>query len=83
MRTPLCIGLKEFNETRMFRYTNPKTGMEYIYDTTKRIAFSHLTDRIDGDWILDHYGIRDWVESLPTKSISMATLANSYTIIGL
>lgn len=83
MRTPLCISLKEFNETRMFRYTNPKTGIEYIYDTTKRIAFSHLTDRIDGDWILDYYGIRDWVESLPTKSISMATLANSYMIIGL
>ena len=28
-------------------------------------------------------GIRSWVESLPTKSISMATLANSYRIIGL
>ena len=27
-------------------------------------------------------GIRDWVESLPKKSISMATLA-TYTIIGL
>lgn len=33
--------------------------------------------------ILDEYGIRDWVESLPTKSIAMATLANSYRIIGL
>ena len=28
-------------------------------------------------------GIRDWVESLPHKSIAMATLANSYKIIGL
>jgi len=35
------------------------------------------------NWILDDYGIRDWVESLPTRSISMATLANSYRIIGL
>lgn len=57
--------------------------MEYIYDTTRRIAFSHLTDTIDEDWILDDYGIRDWIESLPVKSISMATLANSYKIIGL
>lgn len=40
-------------------------------------------DDLDGDWILDDYGIRSWVESLPTKSISMATLANSYRIIGL
>lgn len=83
MRNPLCINLKEFNETTMYRYTNPKTGMEYIYDTEKRMAFSHLTDKIDGDWILDAYGIRDWIESLPVKSISMATIANSYTIIGL
>lgn len=83
IRNPLCINLKNFNETRMYRYTNPKTGMEYIYDTTQRIALSHLTDKIDGDWILDDYGIRDWVESLPIKSISMATIANSYTIIGL
>ena len=44
---------------------------------------SHYTDDLDGDWILDDYGIRSWVESLPTKSISMATLANSYRIIGL
>lgn len=83
MRTPLCISLKEFSETAMFRYTNPKTGIEYIYDTKNRFAFSHLTDQLDGDWILDDYGIRDWIESLPTKSISMATLANSYMIIGL
>ncbi len=40
-------------------------------------------DTIDEDWILDDYGIRDWVESLPTKSISLATIANSYKIIGL
>jgi hypothetical protein len=57
--------------------------MQYIYDTKKKVAFCHFTDDIDGDWILDEYGIRDWVESLPTKSIAMATLANSYRIIGL
>lgn len=83
MRTPLCININGFNETTMYRYKNVKTGMEYIYDTTRRIAFSHLTDTIDEDWILDDYGIRDWIESLPVKSISMATLANSYKIIGL
>lgn len=44
---------------------------------------SNLVDTIDEDWILDDYGIRDWVESLPTKSISLATIANSYKIIGL
>ena len=80
---PLCFVFNNFNEADMYTYTNPDTGMQYIYDKKKRVAFCHLTDNIDGDWILDDYGIRDWVESLPYKSISMAALANSYKIIGL
>lgn len=83
IRNPLCIKINGFNENNMYRYKNPRTGMEYIYDTKNKTAFSYFTDELDGDWILDDYGIRDWVESLPTKTISMATLANSYTIIGL
>lgn len=35
-----------------------------------------------GDYVLDYYGIRDWVESLPKRSTSMMILQN-YTIIGL
>lgn len=83
LRTPLSIKLDKFNEATMYRYRNPNTGMEYIYDTANKVAYSHLTDPLDEDWILDEYGIRDWVESLSSKSISMATLANSYKIIGL
>lgn len=82
MGKPLCIDLRQVDESSMAVYTNPRTGVQYIYDKAKRIAFSHIIDDIDEDWILDEYGIRDWVESLPKKSISMATLA-SYTIIGL
>lgn len=80
---PLCINLPKVDESTMYTYTNPRTGIQYIYDTVNKIAFSHYTDDLDGDWILDDYGIRDWIEALPTKSISMATLANSYRIIGL
>lgn len=80
---PLCINLPKVDESSMYTYTNPRTGIQYIYDTVNKIAFSHYTDDLDGDWILDDYGIRDWIESLPAKSISMATLANSYRIIGL
>lgn len=83
MGKPLCFVFNQFDESRMRTYTNPKTGMQYVYDTKKKVAFCHFTDDIDGDWILDEYGIRDWVESLPTKTIAMATLANSYRIIGL
>ena len=82
VRNPLCIRLNNFNETAMYKYTNAKTGIVYLYNTIERTALSYYTDEIDGDWILDEYGIRDWAESLPTRSISMASLAN-YTIIGL
>lgn len=60
-----------------------KQRQQEFFTSENKIAFSHYTDDLDGDWILDDYGIRSWVESLPTKSISMATLANSYRIIGL
>lgn len=82
MGNPLCIDLRQVDESSMAVYTNPRTGIQYIYDKSRKIAFSHIIDSLDEDWILDEYGIRDWVESLPKKSISMATLA-SYTIIGL
>lgn len=83
MGIPLCIDLGTINEESMYIHTNPHTGIHYIYDSTNKIAFSHLVDEIDGDWILDEYGIRDWIESLEVKSIALATIANSYKIIGL
>lgn len=58
------------------------TDIEYIYDPVTRMCFSYYTDEGD-DEVLDIYGIRDWVELLPEKRISIASLANSYTIIGL
>lgn len=82
MGNPLCIDFRKMDQSSMFTYTNPTTGIQYIYDKSKKLAFSHLIDKLDGDWILDEYGIRDWVESLSEKNISMATLA-SYTIVGL
>lgn len=43
---------------------------------------SHPTSRVNVESpISQDFG--DWIEALPTKSISMATLANSYRIIGL
>ncbi len=83
MGVPLCIDMGQIDEDAMCVYTNSNTGMQFIYDRTKRIAFSHLVDNLDGDWILDEYGIRDWVESLDLRSISPATIANSYKIVGL
>jgi hypothetical protein len=46
------------------------------------IAFSFYVDD-DDDEVLDVYGIRDWVENLPEKRVTISSLANHYNIIGL
>ena len=81
-RSPLCIVLENFNENGFYKYYNETTNMEYLYDPTTKLCFSFLAD--DGDEsMLEVYGLSTWVSNLTEKRISMATLANLYTIIGL
>ena len=81
-RSPLCIVLENFNENGFYKYYNETTNMEYLYDPTTKLCFSFLAD--DGDEsMLELYGLSTWVSNLTEKRISMATLANLYTIIGL
>ena len=81
-RSPLCIVLEKFNENGFYKYYNETTNMEYLYDPTTKLCFSFLAD--DGDEsMLEVYGLSTWVSNLTEKRISMATLANLYTIIGL
>ena len=82
LRSPLCIDLAGFKERNFYKFYYEKTGIQYIYDPSTRICFSYFVDEGD-DEVLDLYGIRGWVESLPDKNISKASLANSYNIIGL
>lgn len=42
----------------------------------------NLYDAEYGNEVLDFYGIREWVESLPKRKISLMILQN-YIIIGL
>lgn len=79
VRMPLCIELDEINENRMCKFFNEENNMWYIYDPVALTAYSFYLD----DFVLDMYGMREWVESLPTKSISMVNLYMRYTIIGL
>lgn len=79
VRVPLCIELDEINENRMCKFFNEENNMWYIYDPVALTAYSFYLD----DFVLDMYGMREWVESLPTKSISMVNLYMRYTIIGL
>ena len=81
-RSPLCIVLENFNENGFYKYYNETTNMEYLYDPTTKLCFSFLAD--DGDEsMLEVYGLSTGVSNLTEKRISMATLANLYTIIGL
>lgn len=82
LRTPLCVVIKSFNKGDFCRYYYSKTGVMYIYNPKTHIAFSCYVDE-DDDEVLDVYGIREWVEELPEKKTSIASLANHYYIIGL
>lgn len=83
IRKPLCLRLDGFKENDMTFYKDPKTNMCYIYSSKGKIALSFMFDEEYDDVVLDYYGIREWVETLPQKKISMLLLQTSYTIIGL
>lgn len=80
LRMPLSIELNSsFNEEKVYKYKNPETNIWYIYDLKSRTAFSFY----DEEYIPLVYGILDWVENIPEKNISMTTLYQLFTIIGL
>lgn len=81
-RNPLCIELPAIDESKMMKFTYEATNMVYLYDPVNRVAFAYHAP--DGDnYIPASYGISDWVENMTEKSISMTTLYQRYTIIGL
>lgn len=79
---PICFDFRNSNEKDMAKFVNKNTNIMYVYDSKRKIALSIYIDRLSGDYLLDTYGIRNWVKSLPDKGISMGTIAD-YTLIGL
>ena len=67
----------ENNEVFMQKVEKIATEKSKLFSSDIEISYNK------DDSILDIYGIRNWVESLPEKKISITTLANSYKIIGL
>lgn len=82
MRSPLCMVLENFNEKGFYKYYHEATNMEYLYDPTTKLCFSFFADERD-ESLLEVYGLSSWAFNLSEKQISIATLANLYTIIGL
>lgn len=79
IRVPLSIELKEIQESRMCKFKNADTNMWYIYDPVGLCAYSFYLD----DYILDVYGMKNWINTVPVQPISMTSLYQRYTIIGL
>ena len=53
--------------------------MWYIYDSVSKVAYSYYFD----EYILEMYGMLDWINSIPEKNISMTSLQQLYRIEGL
>ena len=80
VRIPFNMSLPGLNEGNMYKFRNEETNMCYIYDSQKRYAFAYYD--VDS-FIPDAYGISEWVETIPEKSLSMTALAQFYKVIGL
>lgn len=73
------FNLKGINESKMYKYYNEDTEMWYMYDMDSAIALAFWYD----DYILRYYGLTEWFENLPEKSIKMVSLSNNFKIYGL
>lgn len=94
--TPLGggISLRGITESQMKKYKNPKNNITYLLfngdvsytdykDGNKIKTYKRkLAYAIHDDFILDTYGIRDWVNGMPTTDINFDEL-KTYLIVGL
>lgn len=83
LHNPLCEVIV-CNGDNLHWCKDKNSGLYYIYDKQNKVAFSVYEDDIDGDYVLDNYGLRDWFEDNCTKrSISSGTITRSFKILGL
>ena len=82
-RKPLCLRLDGFDETKAYKYIPSGMNVGYIYIPTAKVALSYYISDDGDDSILFDYGLWDWVDSLPVRGISLNSLADYYTVIGL
>ncbi len=68
-----------WDESKMVKFVNSKTHMVYLLNQTEKYALAFPDD----GYIVDVYGIRTWVENMPSVVLSMTALENDYTIYGL
>lgn len=79
IQTTLSFQINNVVESGMYKFKNTNTNIWYIYNPASLYCFAYYDD----DYILDAYGILDWVNSIPIKTVSMTTLYQRYRIFGL
>lgn len=79
IQTTLSFPIDNVNEAEMYKFKNPNTNIWYIYNPKSLYCFAYYDD----DYILDAYGIYEWINNIPVKSVSMTTLYQRYRIFGL
>ncbi|MBG0506684.1 hypothetical protein GBO30_15765 [Elizabethkingia anophelis] len=67
------------NELKMKKYQNPNNNITYLLYNEGSNKYAYA---IHDDYILDTYGIREWVNNIPSIQISSQELYQ-YTIVGL
>lgn len=56
----------------------------FFFILENKMAFSVYDDDLEGDYVLDECGIRDWFDEKCTyKSIALGTVTRTFKIIGL
>ncbi len=80
---PLCeIVTVDFDNMHWFE--NKNLNIKYIYSKENKVAFSVYEDDLEGDYVLDEYGIRDWFDEKCTyKNFALGTVTRTFKIIGL
>ena len=61
LQTTLSFSINDVDEAGMYKFKNTNTNIWYIYNPTSLYCFAYYDD----DYILDAYGILDWVNSIP------------------
>ena len=79
IQTTLSFPINNVKESGMYKFKNSNTNIWYIYNPTSLYCFAFYDD----DYIPDAYGIADWINSIPIKTVSMTTLYQRYRIFGL
>lgn len=79
IRNSYKYNISDIQEQNMSKFIDSETNILYLTSNVNGNKFAYS---IHDDYILDTYGIRDWVNSIPLSQMSINDL-DEYVIVGL